>query len=306
MLLSLKLIQHLFKMRTALLGLTLILYGCAASSVTSHVQPQSSLNQAVKRAEAMQYKWLISSTALSRISDSGLPKPLLQAYFNRPSTIVIGTEKSNPLVPNASLAADFTSAASLESALENNKISTSVHYLVLDIEAWSFTPKVEQEYPIQAAEGALNAARSAGKTLIFTPATDLVKVLLGHRLKGQEFINAYSNLIAKPGARVSDIFEIQAQGTEGTALSRSFASSTVSAIQSVNNSEPFFVGLSTNPDGRQVSPSDLLDLVKSFPNVSGFWLNVPQTGAACPKCGQAQPKVGVEFLEQLAGMNPVS
>jgi hypothetical protein len=96
----------------------------------------------------MQYKWLISSVALSRISDAGLPKPLLQAYFNRPSTILIGANKSNSLVPNASLAADFTSATALESAVENNEIPASVHYLIFDIEAWSFTPKTEQEFPI--------------------------------------------------------------------------------------------------------------------------------------------------------------
>ncbi len=284
----------------------LILCACASSSSTNHAKPQSSLNLAVKRANTMQYKWLISSAALSRISDAGLPKPLLQAYFNRPSTILIGANKSNSLVPNASLAADFTSVTALESAVENNEIPASVHYLILDIEAWSFTPKTEQEFPIQAAKGAFSAAKSDGKVLIFTPATDLVKVLIGHRLTGQALINAYSDLIARPGAKVSDIFEIQAQGTEGTVLSNSFASSVASTVQSVNNSVPYLIGLSTNPDGRQVTSSDLLDLVESVPNASGFWLNVPKAGTACPKCGQAQPKVAVEFLEKLAGMNSVS
>ncbi|MGC8512158.1 MAG: hypothetical protein ACP5P1_03855 [Acidimicrobiales bacterium] len=175
-------------------------------------------------------------------------------------------------------------------------------YLLLDLEAWPLTPTGEQHQPIQAADQALNAARDAGKTLIFTPGTDLVKVLVGHPVHGPALSVAYDRLIAGPGAGTSDVLEVQAQGTEGTSLSSSFASFGVAAARAVRSSEPVLVGLSTNPDGRTVSPADLLALVRSVPDATGFWLNIPQAGKACPRCGAAQPQVGVAFLEQLAGL----
>ncbi|MVU77410.1 hypothetical protein GPX89_09135 [Nocardia sp. ET3-3] len=59
-------------------------------------------------------------------------------------------------------------------------------------------------------------------------------------------------------------------------------------------------GLSTNPSGQTVTADQVhaaLDATRSF--VDGYWLNIPQAGTACPRCGTAQPQVAVTLLRQL-------
>jgi hypothetical protein len=105
-------------------------------------------------------------------------------------------------------------------------------------------------------------------------------VLEDRALHGSALIEPYDRLLAEPGAKAADVFEIQAQGTEGTPLVASFASSALTAARAARSSEPGLVGLSTNPDGRTVTPADLLRLVRSVPHATGFWLNVPQVSMA--------------------------
>jgi hypothetical protein len=111
-------------------------------------QARTSLASAVKRADTMHYEWLVSNGALLRLFSAGLPKVLLQAYFNHPTTLLIGAKQPNALVPNASLASDFTSAAALISALDEHRIAKHEKYVVLDLEAWRMTPFEEQRQPI--------------------------------------------------------------------------------------------------------------------------------------------------------------
>jgi hypothetical protein len=109
------------------------------------------------------------------------------------------------------------------------------------------------------------------------------------------------NLIVRPGASVSDLFEIQAQHTEGSPLATRFAPELISAARSVSPREPVFAGLSTNPNGQHVSALDLLELyhASAVAGASGYWLNIPISGAECPKCGLPQVLVAVEFLRAL-------
>jgi|GEM_PF-754788 len=288
----------------AVLAVASLVLGACGSTKAKPSVASTSLASAVQRVRNLHYDWLISAGALSRLSAAGLPHALLEAYFNKPSTILIGASRPDPLALKASLAVDFTSAKGLISTLSNHRVPADAKYLVLDIEAWPLTPSDEQHQPIQAAQQAQQAAQAAGKTLIFTPGTDLVKVLLGHPVHRRALVSSYDGLIATPGAHVADILEVQSQGTEATPLSATFAESALKAARAARSFEPVLIGLSTNPDGRTVTPADLMALVRSVPDATGFWLNVPQAGRACPHCGQAQPQVGVAFLEQLAGLTP--
>ena len=301
---------------TAVVLLVLSTAACGAwvapsASTTPHGSPGpagSALSAAVlARVRQSPLAWMISSGALSRLAAAGLPPALLAAYFDRSSTIVLGGNGApDPLVPNASPAADFTSASALAAALDHHRVPTSVHLLVLDIEAWPLTPRAEQRAPIEAARRALAAATASGKRLVFTPAVDLVPVLLGRRLAGEALSGAYDRLLAGPGADVGSELEVQAQSTEGTPAASTFAVRARAAAEQAQPGEPVLVGLSTNPGGRRVPPADLLTLVHDTPGAAGYWLNVPRAGVACPRCGQPQPQVGVAFLEELAGMRPRS
>jgi len=245
--------------------------------------------------------FIISVGALRRLVDAGLPHSLLLADFNRPSTLLIGAGRHpDPLVPRATRVAYFTSAEALIRAVSRGGVPKDVPDVLLDLERWPLTPAAQQRQPILWARRALAAAHRAGKRLIFTPALDLLGVLTGRQQRGRALQAFYDRLLAGPGARASDIFEIQAQATEGTAAAGVFAPRALRAVQRARPGEPVFVGLSTNPSGRTVTAADLYAIVRATPQAAGYWLNVPQGGRACPRCGVPRPGVGVALLERLA------
>lgn len=278
--------------------LTMGMAGCGTTSTTV-----ATTRSAIRAPDVT---WMISAGALERLAASGLPGPLLQAYFDQRSTIVLGATGStpDPLVPKATPAADFTSAAALVAALQQKKIPARVKYLVLDLEAWPLTPIDEQHDPIAAARRALAAAHGAGKQVIFTPAFDLLHVLEpGRPPSPTAQLRMFERDVVVPGATASDVLEIQSQQTEGTPLATIFAPSAIKAAHSARPGERVLAGLSTNPGGRRVTPANLHQLYAAAVagGASGFWLNIPESGALCPRCGIAQPEVAVQFLEQLAG-----
>lgn len=251
--------------------------------------------------------WMLSTGALQELASAGLPPALRQAIFDRPSTILLGpaTSPADPLAPKATRAVDFTSAAALEQALTAGRVPADVPDVVLDLEAWSLTPAAEQRDPIAAAQQALAVAQQHGKRLIFTPGVDLVRVLSGGRQSGPTLTADYERLLAGPGAAASDVFEVQAQATEGTAWVRTFAPSAVAAAQAGHPGEPVLVGLSTNASGRRVTAADVMALVQATEaHAAGYWLNIPQAGRSCPSCGVPQPQVAVALLEQLWDDHP--
>jgi len=281
---------------------SLLLGACGGAGAPGSKPSPGALSAGVERAERLPYRWMLSPGALARLAGAGLPAVLLRAYFDRPSTILVGADRPDPLAPRASLAADFTSASALEAALHADRVPADDRYLVLDLEAWPLSPRSEQRRPLQAVAQASAAARAAGRTLVFTPGVDLLRVLQGREPRREALVSAYDRLLAAPGAGAADIFEVQAQGTEATALSDRFASSALRTLRAARRDATVLVGLSTNPDGRKVTAAELLAVVRSVPDASGFWLNVPEAGPACPRCGRADPSVGVQFLEQLVGL----
>lgn len=246
--------------------------------------------------------WILTAGGLSLLRQAGLPSFLLRADFNHPSTILLVSHgKPVTLAPRASLAFDFTSASALIDALDHNRVPASVPYLLLDLERWPLTPVAEQQNPIGALRSAVSAAHAHGKCVIFTPALDLVGVV-DPRGQASAIYQSFDRLILRPGAAVSDVFEIQAQHTEGSSLVTSFAPGAIASARAVHPQMPVFVGLSTNPNGQHVSAQDLLDLyhASAAAGASGYWLNIPRAGPECPMCGTAQPHVAVEFLVNLA------
>jgi len=242
--------------------------------------------------------WIITAGGLSRLQQAGLPTFLMQKDFNQPRTILLVSHgRPDLLAPRASLAFDFTSAGALISALDRNLVPADVTYLLLDLERWPLTPLAEQRHPIGVLKEAISDAHAHGKCVIFTPALDLVGAM--HPGGPRSSINAsFERLIVRPGASVSDVFEIQAQHTEGSPLATSFAPEVIRVARAVSSKEPVFVGLSTNPNGQHVSALDLLELYRASAaaGASGYWLNIPIGGAECPKCGMPQAHVAVEFL----------
>lgn len=265
----------------------------APSSCGERFQPGNATQQGTPA-------WIVTPGGLARLKQWGLPAPLL-GEFNRPSTLLLVAHgRPVALAPRATLAYYFTSASGLETAVQEHRVPGDVQYLLLDLERWPLTPSGEQLRPIDSLRRALSIAHSAGKCVVFTPAVDLTATLpnaVGEAARFAQFDRA----IAGPGS-VSDVFEVQSQQTEGTAFATTFAPSAIAAVLRSRPGEPVFVGLSTNPDGRHVTPSDLLTVYHAgaAAGAVGYWLNIPETGVECPRCGKPQPQVAVAFLEALA------
>lgn len=190
------------------------------------------------------------------------------------------------------LALDATSLAEVRSAL---RVATSGDAILLDLEHWPFTPVVEQkEAPaIYTQAGVLVRAR--GFELIAAPATDLARVLTPGVRTDQGFL---SSGLVPAAARAANVMEIQAQGLEADpSRYLRFVERVVAEARGANPSVRVALGLSTNPNGRHVSAALLArDIAATRDIASAYWLNVPAAGAACPRCGVAQPQVAVKLL----------
>ena len=216
--------------------------------------------------------------------------------------MIVRGGRPDDLVPKATPVWDFTSTRTLLHALQTNRIPGNIHFLLLDLEHWSLTPATEQANPVASARQAFQAAEKYGKYLIFTPAVDLVSAIEpNEHLAGSERYSSFDAQVVAPGVKVSNIFEIQSQQTEGTPFATIFAPEAIKVALSSHLHARVFAGLSTNPDGRRVTSTDLLELYLAAikAGATGFWLNIPEAGVACPACGQAQPSVAVTFLEGL-------
>jgi hypothetical protein len=248
--------------------------------------------------------WIIPPGAIARLARNGLPWSLVES-FNRPSTLLLeNSYRPFSLAPDATPALYFTSTAELEQALAERAVPSAVHYLVLDLEQWSLTPMGEQRSPITSLRGALAAARSAGKCVVFTPAVDLVQSM-NEGGKEPVRIASFDRSIVGPAATLDDVFEVQSQQTEGTPYATVFARDAVRTSLAARPGSEVFAGLSTNPDGRRVTVADLLELYRSAQDAgaTGYWLNIPKADAECPLCGAPQTGLAVAFLKSLARNN---
>jgi len=241
--------------------------------------------------------WIITAGSLPRLVAAGLPVPVLDAGFDNPSTLLLGRGRVDGFLPDASPAMVFTSETSLAAALRTGRVPAAVGWVLLDLEHWPLTPAAEQADPIGTLRQAVAVAHVYGKKVLFTPAVDLLSALAPGTAAGVRFA-AFDRLVIGPGAAVADGIEVQSQQTEATASAATFVSGAAAAARAARPGIPVLAGLSTNPDGRRVAAGDLLALYRAAraAGVTGFWLNIPQTSAECPRCGSPQTPVAVAFL----------
>jgi len=247
-------------------------------------------------------RWMIATSAVQHFNQVGGDGAI---FFNGAGNFIMNGSKGAEGFPagyQAAPTAGFRSYADLKKALDAGKLPAEVKAVLYDPESWEFTPPEEQHDIERFSKLAAEAAHSRGLTFIVTPAVDLTRVLSPQATSGRydEFLRLG---IPRAAARYADIYEIQAQGSLGDlALYVRFVKEAAEQARSVNPKVIVFAGLSTNPNGRHVTPKDLYDAVLATRNdVAGYWLNIPGGGAACPKCGEPQPQVAVELLKMLRG-----
>jgi hypothetical protein len=276
-----------------LAGITVVSACHTSAGAHTSVPPVSG----VSKSAARQPDWLISSATLNLLSGAGMSTAELSADFDRSGVYLItgahrGTGYSNTVGTQS-----FTSVTMLQSALGHG-LDPAVHAVLYDDEAWPLTPTAEQRDPAVAESRAAALTHAHHLQLIAAPATDLTRVLA----PGESGYAAYLRLgLSATAAKAADVIDIQAQGGEAdTAKYADFVRQAAAAAHAANPRVVVLAGISTNPSGQHVTAERLraaIDATRG--SVDGYWLNVPQSGKACPHCGTAQPQVAVTLLREL-------
>jgi hypothetical protein len=244
--------------------------------------------------------WLLEDFDVRTLVGAGLSTALLQEYFDNPRTFVIvklGNATSDAQLPHATYVMSFANFVQFRNAASSGSIPSNVKYILYDNERWPATPQAEQDQPITYAAEAEQVAHQHGLGLIFTPAANLSMVLNAAYSNATKY-SGYLNLsIPSQGARVSDVFEIQAQQDEGFPDFGHFVAASAAQARAANPRALLLVGITTKAPAQDVTPQLLLqDYAATRSEVSGYWLNIPGGQGKGPQ----SPQVAVAFLQMLA------
>ena len=269
----------------------IMLAGC--SSAGGSAQPSQ-----LPSAPASGPHWLIAASAILRIDEAG-GSAVAARYLNSPlTTIITGRDISASLENwHAAFAFDTRSLQEIQRAVAD-PLPQRITMILYDPEHWAFTPVAQQQAVGPSVQTAATLAHQAGLELIATPATNLAT----SRPNGESAATAFLQTgDLADAASSADWVEIQAQGLERNPDQyAAYIGQAVRQIRQVSKSAVIYAGLSTNPSGPQVDLAELSSDVKlTSGEVSGYWLNVPAQGTACPRCGQPQPQLAIQLLEQV-------
>ena len=292
---------------------SVVFTGCSASSAidqprTTSTSPSTSAPRApvAPLAKLGRPAWIIEDSAVALLRRSGLSASLTDYFFNNPSTFLIQNKETRVRreLPRAVAVESFTSYHALQRALYKGTMDPGIRAIMYDNELWNLTPSNESSHPALFGARARALAHRLGMTFIFTPATDLANANSTRPTAGAAVFQQYlADHLAARGARVSDVFEIQAQRAEATPEFLPFATRAVAQARTANPHAEILLGVASSPGGRSVTSQDLLDAYRSTRSmVAGYWLNIPLSGPGCTDCGGGDPQVAVAFLRSLAQM----
>jgi hypothetical protein len=275
----------------AVLGAAVLIAGCSPGSPQGSASPSAPVSTGTD--------WLIAASAVSRLEALAGPAAV-QDYLDGPQTTVI----TGSTIPaglsgwHVAFALDARSLAEIQAGVDGG-LPSRISDILYDPEHWSYTPLSEQLDVGAATAQAASLARAAGRRLIVAPATNLAELVSPGEPASTAFMQ--TDDLAKVAASAS-VVEIQAQGLERNPTRyAAYVTRAVGQIRSASPSAVIYAGLSTNPSGGPVTAAELVSAVRlTSSEVSGYWLNIPSPGAACPGCGQPQPQIGLELLERLA------
>lgn len=256
--------------------------GCASPS-----------KSAAGRTEESSVVWLFGASGLAKFARAAGGRALLSGPLNQRTTWVAG---KGPDVPGRVTHVETTTNIARLAAMPEG-IS-----VLVDIENWPLTPRWQRQHPVEAYRKAAQLAHRRHLTIIATPATDLVHSVrpLYHGNMYWEFVKLH---LASRIAPYAPIYEIQAQNSEANPIAyRRFVADIAAQVRSVNPGAKLLAGLTTNPFGRPESVAVLYrDIEMTRGIVSGYWLNIPQAGRGCPRCGRARPEIAVRLLRRYFG-----
>lgn len=249
--------------------------------------------------EPTSLSWIVNSPAAERAKHLA-PALAARAFDN--SRTFMTTKHRQPLAePGAVRTESFASETALQRAVTHERLAAGTRAVVFDDEAWPRTPVAEQRDPAKYYRLAGDVAHTHSLELIAAPATDLARILDPAGRRGRRSTAFLRLGLAAAGARFADVYDIQAQGAEGNLAE--YVRLVREAARQARDANPHIkvlAGLSTNPGGRRQPASVLADAVDATRGtVSGYWLNDPRGGKACPSCAGPFPDVVIAFLHRL-------
>jgi hypothetical protein len=275
---------------------SLIAAGCGVSSRQAGKSIRRQASGRSSSSISKTYHWFIAASALKKLEDTA-GKSWLGEHLNpeNATLIVAPSQMSKWPAWSGHMAIDSTSLDGVRRALA---VVTSGDFVILDLEHWSRTPLDEQLNAAETYKEAFILCQSRKVPLIAAPATDLALAIKPGERITTGFLE--SGVIGAAAAAASE-FEIQAQGLEANpARYLNYVHEVVAQARASNPNINFVLGLSTNPNGQRVSASELIADVRESGAISRqYWLNIPQGGPSCPRCGIAQPQVAIALLDQL-------
>jgi hypothetical protein len=281
---------------TAAIAITLLLAACSGGPSGGHASPAASSAVTSPARARGAPAWLLTRAALSQVIAGTQVKQLLSGSriyeLLQPGQQPLSGIAADPVIT-------FSSAATLQRAVESGQVPAGTYGVLYDPEAWSYTPTAEQHDPVSAAAKAAAVAHAHGLRFIVAPALNLTTVLEpGSGSRWQAFLHL--GLIGQL-AKVADVVELQAQSLErDTATYASFVSAATSQATAAHPGVTVLAGLSTNPPGVAVTTQHLLSAIQVTRSmVDGYWLNVPGQGPRCPTCNASRPDIAIQTLQQL-------
>jgi hypothetical protein len=242
--------------------------------------------------------WILAASGLTLLEEVAGPA-VVKRYLDGPQTTILtsSTIPASLASWNVTFALDTRSLAEIRSDIAG--LSSRITMILYDPEDWAYTPLSEQTAVGEATRQAASLAHGAGRDLIVAPATNLAEATDPGVSAATAFMSSDDLGKVAPSA---NWVEIQAQGLErNSARYSAYVSQAVGQIRAANPNAVIYAGISTNPSGGPVTAAELLsDVNATSSQVTGYWLNVPTPGAACPACGEPQPQIGLDLLEGLA------
>ena len=228
--------------------------------------------------------WIITNAALKQIvinpkARAALSNDTIYSPSYNPNKATAG-EQGLHIIP----AKTYRSESQFASDVNAGKIPSYVKAILYDNEPWKFTPSAEKQDPALYYKRAFSLAHAHGYVLIAAPVP---------------------NKIDPSIATYADVIDVQAQYAQATTTK--YLSAVEPIIKQIQKSNPKVVilsGLSTNPTAGDPTSQQLLSIVKAtFPKLtSGWWLNIPNPGTACPKCNLPRPGTAVSLLGELGAV----
>jgi hypothetical protein len=227
-------------------------------------------------------QWILNGPAVPLLTTD----PVSVSFFNGKTVFLVGRNGGAAAAPpgwNVRATRIFTRFADLQKAFASGRIGPDVKAILYDSEGWRFTPEREQQHFAEYSSRVAELVHAHGLLFINAPAVTLTRAYATG--PGEKRYDAYIRLnIAADGARHADVFEIQAQGSvTNAARFASFVRAAADQARAANRDVGVLAGLSTSPNGQQVSVAQLVAAVRATESfVDGYWLNVPAASPYCP------------------------